>query len=268
MNILEEIRREFGNDIERVEHLLRLIKGFREFGASTLPSAISDRSVSWPEALSLVNSSQDHRTDLPILSGSLLLYLVGRFEYFIRQIIQVTADEIAEKTSKYLDLPSTLRKDLKRLSLDVAQNPARYGFDENQADAILANLVDNLRGSGTSLTINSLVLSITETNMKERTLADLMKRVGMNEFWRDVGKQAQIKIHLEKKDDNEAMVEAQARLNAIMNERNQIAHPTSATHFPDPDQVLAKVGFLRVLSHVAVEIVQVHLASFRNSTGS
>ncbi len=29
MNILEEIRREFGNDIERVEHLLRLIKGFR-----------------------------------------------------------------------------------------------------------------------------------------------------------------------------------------------------------------------------------------------
>lgn len=48
-----------------------------------------------------------------------------------------------------------------------------------------------------------------------------------------------------------------------MDERNQIAHPTAATQFPDPDQVLASAGFLRVIAGVTIDILRVHLSGFR-----
>lgn len=263
MGVLDEILRDFHGDIKRAEHLLQLINSFREFGGSCVPPAVFDGSSPWPEALSLMESTQYRRTDLPILSGSLFLYLAGRFEYFIRQVVQEVADEIAYATSRYSDLPETLRTELRNRSLEVAQNPRRYGFDESQANVILASLVENHRDSGAPLTISSNVLSITEANMKDRILAELMKRVGMKDFWKDLGKQAQVKLHLEKTSDGDATQEAQRRLNSLMEERNQIAHPTSATLFPGPDQVLESAKFLRIISQVTLEIAQVHLATFR-----
>lgn len=268
MSSLTEILQDFQKDAERAEHLLLLIKNFREFGASVAPPEVADGSVIWPEALSLLESSRLRRTDLPVLSGSLLLYLSGRFEYFVRQVIEAVADEITARSSRYLDLPDVLRTELRSRSLEVAQNPRRYGFDENQANAMLINLTDNLNGSGSPLNISSNVLSITEANMKDRVVADLMKRVGLNEFWRELGKQAQVKLHLEKLTDGEATAEAIRFLNSIMDERNQIAHPTSTTQFPDPDQVLKSASFLKVISRVTLEIVQVHLASFRSTAVS
>lgn len=52
--------------------------------------------------------------------------------------------------------------------------------------------------------------------MKDRVVAELMKRVGMENFWNEIGKQAQVKLHLEKQSDRETTGEVQSRLNAIM----------------------------------------------------
>lgn len=262
MSDLDQVLRDFRVDLERAEHLLKLVKSFREFGASSLPSDIVDGAVSWPQSVHLFNASKERRTDLPVLSGSLLLYLAGRFEFFIRQVVQSVADDISSKASKYSELPDGLRTELRSLTLEVAKAPRKYGFDEVAADALLAGLADNLRGSSSSLSINSEVLSITEANMKDRVLSDLMKRVGMTDFWRDLGKQAQIKVHLEKKTDGDATKEAQSRLNGLMDERNQIAHPTGATHFPDPDQVLGSSAFLAVFAVVTIDLARLHLATY------
>lgn len=263
MTELEQILDDFFRDVDRAEHLLHLVKSFREFGASSPPTPVSDGTAPWPQALSLSEASQHRRTDLPVLSGSLLLYLAGRFEYFVRQVIRSVADDIASKAMKYSDLPEALRIELKNRTLEVAQAPRRYGFDETQAEALLANLVGNLHGGTGTLNISSDVLSITESNMKDRILSDLMKRVGMTDFWREIGKQAKVKLFLDKTADGETTVEAQSRLNNIMDERNQIAHPTAATQFPDPDQVLVSAGFLKVIAGVTVDILRVYLSGFR-----
>lgn len=263
MNGLDEVLNDFRSDVSRAEHLLTLVKTFREFGASTPPAPIADKSTAWPEATALLDASRLRRTDLPVLSGSLQLYLAGRFEYFIRQIVQVIADEIASRASKYSDLPDALRAELKCRTIEVAQNPRRYGYDELQAEALLANLVSNLQGVAGPISVSSSVLSITESNMKDRVLAELLKRVGMNEFWKEVGKQASIKLHLETTTDGETTAEAQGRLNALMDERNQVAHPTSSTQFPDPDQVLKAASFLSTLASVAVDLAKVYLASYK-----
>ena len=148
-------------------------------------------------------------------------------------------------------------------TLEIAQNPRRYGYDDGQIDALLAALVASTGCTAPPVSINSAVLSLTDSNMKARILADLLKRVGMQDFWRDVGKQTTMKLALDKTTDGEATAEAQARLNAIMDERNQVAHPTSTTQFPDPDQVLKAAHFLKTLAATAVDLAKVYLAAYK-----
>lgn len=265
MNGLDDVLSDFRTDVSRAEHLLTLVKTFREFGASTPPHVIVDATTPWPEAMALFDASRLRRTDLPVLSGSLQLYLVGRFEYCVRQIVQVIADEVATRATKYSDLPGSLRTELKCRTIEVAQNPRRYGYDDLQAEALLASLVGNFQSVAGPLSVSSSVLSITESNMKDRVLAELLKRVGMNDFWKEVGKQANVKLHLETMTDGETTAKAQSRLNAVMDERNQVAHPTSSTQFPDPDQVLKAASFLNTLASVTVDLAKVYLASYKPS---
>jgi len=266
MSDLDQILRDFDGDMERAEHLLGLVKSFREFGASTVPMAVADGSEPWPEAIALSAASHSRRTDLPILAGSLLLYLAGRFEYFVRQLVEAVADELAAKAAKYSDLPATLKSELRARTLDVATNPRRYGFDEGRADAVLESLVSNMAGAKAPVTVSSNVLSITEANMKDRILSDLMKRVGITEFWREVGKQARLKLHLAKLTDGDTTLEAQNQLNRLMDDRNQIAHPTAATTFPDADAVLGVAKFLRVFGSVSTDVMRVQLAGLIAAT--
>lgn len=265
MSGLDAVLSDFLADVGRAEHLLTLVKNFREFGASTPPNKEPESADLWPAATMLYDASKLRRTDLPVLSGSLQLYLAGRFEYFIRQIVEVVADEIASRASKYTDLPESIQSELKSKTLEIAQNPRRYGYDEGRADALLAALVASKNTAAQPVNINSEVLSLTESNMKDRILADILKRVGMQEFWKEIGKQTTIKLTLEKTSDGEATVEAQARLNAIMEERNQVAHPTSATKFPDPDQVLKAANFLRTLASTTTDLAKIHLAAYKPS---
>ena len=263
MSGLDPVLCDFNADVARAEHLLALVKNFKEFGASTPPTRVAETQDSWPAAILLHDASKLRRTDLPVLSGSLQLYLAGRFEYCICQIVEVVADEIAARANKYSDLPDSIKSELKTRTLEIAQSPRRYGYDDGQADALLASLVASKETTMPPLTISSTVLSNTDSNMKHRVLADILKRVGMQDFWREVGKQATVKLELEKAADGEATAEAQARLNAIMDERNQVAHPTSSTQFPDPDQVLKAARFLKTLAATTVDLAKVYLAAYK-----
>lgn len=262
MNGLDLVYDEFKSDIERTEHLLNLIKAFKEFGASTPPTQES-QDENWSSAINLHDLSRLRRTDLPILSGSLQLYLAGRFEYCIRLIVETLADELSAKVKTYEDLPDVIRKELKQRILDIAQDPKRNGVEESQSDILLAKLVKNFSTESGGFEIDSSLLSRTESNMKGRVLAELLKRVGIIDYWKEVGKQHSVKLALETSLDGEATNEAQTRLNSIMDERNQIAHPTGGTNFPDPDQVLKTAEFLKTLASTTVDLAKVYLATYK-----
>jgi len=267
MSALDPVLCEFNVDVERAEHLLALVKNFREFGASTPPAIATGTLDPWPASTALHDASKLRRTDLPVLSGSLQLYLAGRFEYCIRQIVEAVADEIAARATKYADLPESIKSELRTRTLEIAQNPRRYGYDDGESDALLTSLVTSKGTTTPPLIITSTVLSLTDSNMKDRVLADILKRVGMQDFWKDVGKQTTVKLELETSTDNETTARAQARLNAIMDERNQVAHPTSSTQFPDPDQVLKAARFLKILAATTADLAKIYLAAYK-PTGS
>ncbi|TCO24511.1 hypothetical protein EV652_10842 [Kribbella steppae] len=256
---LEQVLHQFHEDLERAGHLLRLIKEFRRFAGSKPPVEVTDGTVAWLEASDLADVAPAVRTDLPILAGSILLYVCGRFEYFAREIVVALADEAAAQVSEYADLPDKLRAELKHKTLEVAQSPSRFGFTSPDAEQMLIALGQNLGGAGSvgAVTISSRVLSITESNMNSNTLVEVLKRVGVIDVWTDLGKQAPLKSYLSIGNDKESMLEAKVRLDSMMKDRNGVAHPTGANTFPDPDQVLESVAFLRVLSQVIIDVVRV-----------
>jgi len=260
MSSLEELLGEFHSDLKRAEHLLNLIKEFRAFaGSVTSPAKQGEGNHIWPEAIKLAEVAPLVRTDLPVLSGSILLYICGRFEYFVREVVVLIADEMASKASRYGDLPEKLRENLKNKTLEISQNPGRFGYSPAGAEQLIISLAQNLQpnGSPSAVTISSRVLTITESNMNPRTLTDMLRRVDIKEAWVELGKQARLKSHLSKSTDKECSAEAQARLERMMKERNGVAHPTAETSFPDPDQVLEACMFLTVLSHVIVDITYI-----------
>ncbi|MGK5551626.1 HEPN domain-containing protein [Actinomadura kijaniata] len=260
MSNLVGILHEFESDLKRVRELLGLIKSFREFGSSSPPGM----DIEWQEAVALKGIAPTVRTDLPLISGSMVLYLCGRFEYFVRQVIESMVDEIANQVTHYENLPNALRDELKRRTLEVVKTPSKYGFSSDEADALLIGLAENLNGQtgGGSIIINSKVLSITESNMRAEVFSEVMKRVGMKEIWKDIGKQAKLKLFLQKQADGECTEAARVRLNDLMKDRNQIAHPTGGTSFPDPDKVLWITEYLEAFAAVLVELCDVHLSAF------
>ncbi|MBN6056399.1 hypothetical protein JYK22_31010, partial [Nonomuraea sp. RK-328] len=216
--------------------------------------------------MALKESAPNLRTDLPIMSGSMVLYLCGRFEYFVRQIVEAIGDDIAASVTDYGSLPKGMRDELRRRTLDVVKTPTKYGFESTEADlaliALAKNLDDSYASVSGSVSIISKILSVTESNMRPNVLQEVLKRVDFSDAWRDLGKQAKLKEFLQESEDKECSSAAIKRLDRLMDLRNQIAHPTGGTTFPDPDQVIWITEYLEVLSIVLVDLCKLHLTRF------
>jgi hypothetical protein len=248
---------EFEKDLVRAKDLLDLISSFKDFAASTVPGQIVEDTIHWKEALNLSNIAPRVRTDLPILAGSLVMYLCGRFEYFARDLVIAVVDELSSRASSFDEFPEKLKKQIRESSLMVAQNPERHNFTDSDVKQILINLADMLAQKPGISFVRSDVLTITDTNMNGRTLAEIFRRVGVEDLWKNIGKQAQLKIFLSQAEDGTCTAEAQHQLDRYMTIRNGLAHPTAATVFPDSEQVRDMCEFFDVLGKVLVDVVLV-----------
>lgn len=259
MTQLDTILGLFHDDLRRTRELLELTKEFRNFAGSTVPSEVKDGTISWPEAMSLASAAPRVRTDIPILSGSMLLYICGRFEYFVREVVLALADDIVSKVTDYEQLSAKIRDEILAKTLDVVQNHSRYGYTKSEAEQMLISLGANLdtSGSGVAPAVELRVLTLTEANMHSRTVSEVLRRVNITDLWTEVGRQAVLKVHLSVSADRECKEQATSKLDALMKERNSIAHPTGVTAFPDPDRVIESANFLQLLSQILVDIAKI-----------
>ncbi|GAB37134.1 hypothetical protein GOOTI_266_00230 [Gordonia otitidis NBRC 100426] len=245
-------------DIDRTVRLLELLPSLRNFAASVTGRENAELGESdWAEAHDLAEKATGARQDLPIVAASLHQYLCGRFEYFVRDIVQAIADERSSEFSSYADLPDKMRAELYQLTISVAGNPGRYRYSDMEAHSFLKALADNLVGDRYDpLNVKSEILAITESNMTQRTIVEVFKRVGLEDIWSTMAQQAALRSHLGAKDQGECSKLAISKLSKIMNDRNSFAHPTSSTTFPDPEQVLSTCEFFRAFSSVMVDVAK------------
>lgn len=235
---------EFLRDLDKVDQLLQLIYVFRDFA--------KQEEAGTENAHDLWVAAQKVRIDLPILSGSMLLYLCGRFEYFVRELVGTIVDDLVDKVASYDELPDALRKEHLTRTLSINENPGKYNYTPDSARVLASELAINLSGdgsSGSALRVDSATITITESNMKPGTLVNLLKRVNINAVWDTLGKQLPLKSHFSEPTDAGCKKAAEARLEEIMNERNKVAHPvTGGTIFPDVKWVEDAGKYFRVLA--------------------
>lgn len=241
--------KEFAKDVDRVEQLLDLTRVFRDFAGQEVESS--------GYAHDLWIAAQRIRTDLPIFSGSLLLYLCGRFEYFVRDLVSTIVDEMVDKAASYQDLPESLRKEYLDRTLSINQNPYKFNHTRATAAVLAAELASNLAETndpGIDFRLDANTVTITEANMNSATLVELFKRVAIDKAWDTLGKQLPLKNYLGESTDQDCKKAAIARLDDVMKERNRIAHPTGSTVFPDAKTVQDIAQYFRVLAQVLVDL--------------
>ena len=252
---------DFEGDLDRIDQLLHLVESLREFGASKVGEH-EEESEFVQGAIKLRDELVGDRTDLPVLSGALLGYLAGRFEYFARSCVEAVADEIADQCSCFENIPDSLQRSVIRKTGEVVQNPDKFGYDAASIRGIVTDLGRGLEARAPLSAMPWKVVSLTEGNLRPGTLGELFKRVGVDGLWREVGKQAEMKAYLKLKEDKDTTRSAQSRLEEIMDARNAIAHPTGTEIFAGPDKVMGWSLFLRTLAREIVKVSRVSTTTF------
>lgn len=256
---------EFLQELDRIRNLLTLIEAWREFG-SISPTDNPDCTDFSIKARKLREDIRNQQANIPILSGTLILYLSGGFENFVRRTFESVCDIIASKCLKFDELPKKMKENLHRYTADVILQPRRYRFEEIHVQTFITNLANNIQATQRLGDINSACLSITDgTNMRAEVVSDLYKRIGFDTLWTEIGKQTKMKMYFEKDKDSEVERDAKLLLDELMQVRNTIAHPSDIPTFPDSTKMLNYLRFIEVLSEVMIDVCKVRLVATKSN---
>ena len=152
---MDLLLKEFQDDLERVKKLLVFIKTLQTY-AGTTPSAGATA-----ETHNVHTQSVACHADLTILVGTMILYLGGRFEHFVRTEFEEMCDTIAVRCNSYDRLPKEMRQTLIVRTAEVMSNPRKYGHADKGVEAFIKNLAENMNDRTQLRAINSACLSIT-----------------------------------------------------------------------------------------------------------
>jgi hypothetical protein len=261
-DLLDAALEDLEADLARIKQLTSFVKSLREFGGigehqGAVESAFITKAIDVRTIVRALGS------DIPVLSGTLLLFLAGRFEHFVRMSFQSHCDTIGQKCKTFSQLPEKMQQSLRYFTAEVCLSPSKYGFDEIEALGFMVGLAGNVSATDGLGSINSACLSVTQNNINPSILADIYKRIGIQALWNDLSKQAPLKAYLEVDKDSDAERAAKGRLEDLMTTRNQIAHPTGSPAFPGPEKVDTYIEYVAILARTLTAISRVHIAAFK-----
>ena len=243
---------EFKSSLDKIESLLILTESIKEFSAKTIDESEDNENI-----LNLYAISRENRSNLPVMNGTLLLYVSGQFESFVKLTFEELCTNISQKAERFGHLPKEMRENLIKYTAEVISNPRKYGHADLGVKAFVKVLSDNLSDEAELKTINSSCISITSENMRPQILGDLFKRVGIRNIWEKISEQGKLQLFFETHDSSIARKKAERLLNEIMTARNGVAHPSSSFNWPDHEFIKNGIRFYSVLGEVLVESLSV-----------
>jgi len=202
--------------------------------------------------IALQESAKNNHSNLVVLNGTLLLFIVGRFESFIRETFEECCKNIVLRAKKFSHLPKEMKENVIRYTSEVISNPRKYGHSDNGVKSFVRVLSKNLADDDDLIEINHQCLSITHENMRPEILSDLFKRVGVKNIWEKISQQSQLQVFFETGDASYARSQSETFLNTLMDRRNSIAHPSRSITWPDVDYILKVLDFFKTLSSVII----------------
>jgi hypothetical protein len=205
----------------------------------------------------LHSTSRSNHSNLVILNGTLLLFITGRFESFVRETFEEYCKNLTERVEKYSELPKEMKEGLIKYTSEVISNPRRYGHAENGVKSFVRIMHNNLHDE-TPVEINYKCLSITSENMRPDVLSDLFKRAGVKNLWDKLAQQSKFQLFWGSNDVNSVRKQSEAYLNSLMETRNSIAHPSTSITWPDSDAIDKALKFFMTFGTVLIDVLPVY----------
>jgi hypothetical protein len=254
---MDPILQEFKADLDRIKNLLDLINCLKAF-LNISPSGEYQDDPFLNNANTVYSQTKKCHTDTVVLTGTILLYLGGRFEFFVRTLFEDLSDRIVARCQSFQNLPKNMQQNLVLFTAEVMAKPRKYGHAENGVKHFVNVLAENLNDQNTLAEVNSRCLSITTENMWPDTLSELFVRIGAKDLWRRIGEQAGIMAFFGTGEPQKAENKAKALLRDFMETRNKIAHPIGTLTWPNTKEVLSFVDFIDVLASALSDIATVY----------
>lgn len=256
---MDPILTDFENDLDRVTSQLDFIEIIRKF-TSYIPHQ-DDLSLATPfgtEALAVHNGAKSIHSNLPLASGTLILYTCGRFEAMARMLFEDLCQRLVTKAGNFARLPKKMRLNLPIFTAKVISDPRKYGHAEKGVRAFVTTLASNLAVDATVERINHECLSLTEANMRADVLAELFGRIGASNIWSQISEQASLKAFFHEADSKQVEVKARRKLDDLMDLRNRIAHPSGELEWPSIESLREYINFLKLMARSMSELTCVY----------
>lgn len=260
--MIDEIYIQFLADLEDIELSLICMKDMEIFSEYNLSEEINESHSFLNKAFEIQESHKKSQMGFSKIPGILILYVCGRYENFIKSLIEEYSIRLASKQNSFEGFPSKFKRDKTSVAI---QNPKKYGFDETNRNAFIENLHKNINDNDFTK-INHKCISITEGNLRSDVVTDLFNIVGITNIWTEVSKQTKIKIHFSTEIENDTKKETTQLLDSLMRFRNEIAHPSdSSINWPSIENVVEHINFLKTLAEALKDIVAMKVTTLNNT---
>jgi len=265
----DPIVEEFQGDLAKIILHLDILQGLRAFSShSPSEENFSGATAFISDAITLQEKSGSVANIIPMANGVSILYLCGRFEDLVRALFEDLCMRLVRRANSYSNLPKKMRDNLPIYTAKVVYEPRKYGHAENGVRHFVNTLAQNLSVDAVISEVNHKCLSITEANMRADVLSELYSRIGVNNLWEQISSQTSVKVYFEDQHAKSVENMAKEKLNAVMDLRNKVAHPSGQISWPSDDAVRDYVKYFDNIGRAlgeAVELYEVTLCSKNQS---
>lgn len=258
MITVDPIVKDFESDLDKISSQLYFIDIVRKFTDFVPEQAdVGTASPFSIEAMVVHEGEKRVHGNLPLASGTLILYTCGRFEAMTRTLFEDLCQRLVARAGQFNRLPKKMRENLPIFTAKVISDPRKHGHAENGVRAFVAKLASNLAVDAKIERVNHECLSLTDANMRSDVLGELFARVGVNNIWTQISEQALLKAHFQEGDSGKVEAKARKKLNELMDLRNRIAHPSGELEWPSTDALREYIAFLCLLARSMADLVGV-----------
>jgi hypothetical protein len=135
---MEPILRDFETDLDKISGQLDFIEAVRKFTACVPDHNEQNAAGAFgKEALVVHDGAKRVHANLPLASGTLILYTCGRFESMTRTLFEDLCQRLVGKAGHFARLPKKMRENLPIFTAKVISEPRKYGHAENGVRAFV-----------------------------------------------------------------------------------------------------------------------------------
>ena len=194
------------------------------------------------------------------LDGS-ILFLASQFESTIRDMAESFISNIGTKFRQYTDIPESIRNQNLKLIGRLLQDYSKTQYAHISYNQVVQELADCLT-KGTPVRLFALGFTFHEHNMNSGQLSELYHRAEIADFWRAVAAFPELKTYLQVNQTDLASRVAREKLDAFMEQRNQIAHRGPNYQTVGDAIVLDYIAFFKVLVPAIADVLETKLATY------